>query len=122
MGSSLIDVMSKSLSGLWERQEAISDNMANYETPGYKRKYVSFEDQLKQAIAGASSSTKLSSNLEKVKFSYGEDTGTIMEDGNSVDIEKESISMIKAAYQYSYSQRVLSDEFTRISSAIHEGK
>ncbi len=53
VSSSLIG---KDLDGLWARQKAISDNMANFETPGYKTKRVSFEDQLSAQLANAGTS------------------------------------------------------------------
>ncbi|MDR0648371.1 MAG: flagellar basal body rod protein FlgB [Synergistaceae bacterium] len=43
-------VIEKDLSGLARRFEATSQNIANMNTPGYARKEVSFEDQLKELI------------------------------------------------------------------------
>ncbi len=45
------DVLAKALDGHWARHEAISSNLANVETPGYKRKHVHFESKLSKAIA-----------------------------------------------------------------------
>lgn len=42
------------LSGLSRRQEAIASNIANIDTPNYRRKDVSFEDSLRARIEGAS--------------------------------------------------------------------
>ena len=41
-GNSL-SLMTKALDGLWKRQEVISNNLANVDTPGYKSQYVTFE-------------------------------------------------------------------------------
>ena len=38
-GNSL-SLMTKALDGLWKRQEVISNNLANVDTPGYKSQYV----------------------------------------------------------------------------------
>ncbi len=40
--------MQSSLDALWMKQRVISDNIANYETPGYKAKTVIFKLQLMQ--------------------------------------------------------------------------
>ncbi len=45
-----IEVTNLALSGLMERQKAISSNAANVMTPGYQRKEVTFESQLKEII------------------------------------------------------------------------
>lgn len=45
------NVLAKALNGHWARHEAISSNLANVETPGYKRKHVHFEGKLSKAIA-----------------------------------------------------------------------
>ena len=37
-----ISMVEKSLDYLWEKQQAISNNIANAETPGYKSKYVTY--------------------------------------------------------------------------------
>ncbi len=43
-------VIGKDLDGLSKRLEATSQNIANMNTPGYARKEISFEDQLKEII------------------------------------------------------------------------
>ena len=45
-----IDLISLSLDGLSARQKAISSNIANADTQGYKRIDVNFEDQLEKII------------------------------------------------------------------------
>lgn len=45
------DVVQKALDGHWARHSAISSNLANVETPDYKRRTVHFEGQLKKALA-----------------------------------------------------------------------
>ena len=44
----------KALDYLWKKQEVTSDNIANVDTPGYKQKYISFEDTFRQKLRAAS--------------------------------------------------------------------
>ncbi|MGB4476084.1 MAG: flagellar basal body protein, partial [Bacillota bacterium] len=44
-----LDVLSKALQAASLRQEAIAQNLANVDTPGYKALGVSFEEQLSRA-------------------------------------------------------------------------
>ena len=43
---SYINVLDKAADAAWLRNEAISNNLANVDTPNYKRQDVSFEDEL----------------------------------------------------------------------------
>lgn len=45
-----IDITKLALDGLMERQKAITANTANVMTPGYQRKEVNFENQLREII------------------------------------------------------------------------
>ena len=58
-----INVLDKAADGAWLRNEAIANNIANVNTPGYKRQDVSFEAELKHALKA----NKYVSLDEKVK-------------------------------------------------------
>ena len=122
--NNLVSAMDKSLDGLWRRQEVISENIANFETPGYKRKYVSFEDDLKSALESkATVKGETASKIDATRVSINEDESSTMRfDENGVDLEQENIDMVRTNYQYMYSQRVLSDHFSRLRCAISEGQ
>ena len=59
-----INVLDKAADAAWLRNEAIANNIANQDTPGYKRQDVDFESTLKQALQSA----KGQSMDEKVKI------------------------------------------------------
>lgn len=117
-----LGIMNKTLDGLWKRQEVISDNLANFETPNYKRKTVSFEESLQNAILSTEETDHTYEDIYNSPILFGEDNETVRLDGNSVDLEQEQLSMIKTTYQYMYTQRLMSDYFSRLSTAINEGK
>lgn len=48
--SRTIDILQLGMDGLMDRQHAISSNIANVQTPDYKRKEVAFESQLAEII------------------------------------------------------------------------
>ena len=48
--SRTIDILHLGMDGLMDRQHAISSNIANFQTPDYKRKEVAFESQLAEII------------------------------------------------------------------------
>ena len=47
-----INVLDKAADASWTRNTIIANNIANNDTPGYKRKDVQFESYLLNAIAG----------------------------------------------------------------------
>lgn len=112
--------MTKALDGLWTRQEAISDNIANFETPGYKRKVVSFEDQLELAINDNDSKKDRVEDIRNTHAMTKEEFNEQYRmDGNGVDLEEENVEMARTTYQYMYAQRILGDHYKRIQSALN---
>ena len=47
-------VSEKSLDFLWKKQSVSAGNLTNVDTPGYKAKYVTFEDMYRAKLKGAS--------------------------------------------------------------------
>ncbi|MGN0242086.1 MAG: flagellar basal body rod protein FlgB, partial [Candidatus Weimeria sp.] len=47
---SYVNLMDKALDASWLRETAISNNIANADTPGYKRKDVKFQDILEYEL------------------------------------------------------------------------
>ena len=48
-----VNVLSKAADAAWIRNDVISHNIANVDTPGYKRQDVGFEAQLRQALGNS---------------------------------------------------------------------
>lgn len=119
-----INLMNKDLDGLWARQQAISDNIANVDTPGYKSKYVSFEDQLQAQLSqNGGSERNLIDGLKNTQpVTAVSDDQTSRLDGNNVDVEQQNIEMARTQLNYMYSLRELSDYFSRLKYAITDGK
>lgn len=70
------------------RSRTIANNIANINTPNYKRRYVTFEDSLKNEISNA-----------KIEVKVDEDS-IVREDGNNVDLENEKVNQAAASLQY----------------------
>lgn len=119
-----MSLLSKDLDGLWARQRAISDNLANYETPGYKSKNVSFEDQLKEQLAarGETPSGRVAGIENVTPVTTEASDETYRADGNGVDLEKENLEMARTGLNYLYSLQAVSDEFSRLKTVINGGK
>jgi flagellar basal-body rod protein FlgB len=126
-------ILGKALDATWLRNDAISQNIANVDTPGYKRKTVNFEDYLKQALDSDSIKVNLKnsrqipiggSNVDNIDIKVTEDNSSLSMrlDGNNVDIDSEMASMAKNSLQYNTLAQTLSSEFKRLGTAINEGR
>lgn len=89
--------LGQAMAGAATRQKAISDNIANANTPGYKRTDVDFQAQLQQALAGGDDD----SQLESLQFTPSVDTtSTARADGNNVDIDQEMSNLSENSLDY----------------------
>ena len=119
MDSVPITLLQKDLDGLWTRQRAVSNNIANFETPGYKSKSVSFEDLLRaQASDPSKTDEETVQGLENVQPVTEELQDVYRADGNGVDLEKENLNLLRTQFNYNYSLQELSDSFARLKTAI----
>ena len=100
------------------RQEAIASNIANAETPGYRRVDIStdFASQLKSQL----NSGQATPSLANVQPTLAVDTSarTVRPDGNSVDIEHELLSMNKNSIEYTFLTDTVSWNIKQLKMAI----
>ena len=91
--------MEASLGALNTKQQVITQNLANIDTPGYKTQEVSFQDLLQGGMGR--DITKGSDYSFQTKIIQTEDT-YFTPDGNNVDADKESLELYSAYLQSSY--------------------
>ncbi|WP_234119822.1 flagellar basal body rod protein FlgB [Clostridium hydrogenum] len=88
------DLLKQGLNAASTRQKAISNNIANVNTAGYKRSYVTFEDSLKNSQDNLEMKTTDSRHINDGQ-GFGQiqvkqdDSTSMNEDGNNVDIDTE---------------------------------
>lgn len=116
-------MMEQSMRFLWTKQTAILDNISNLETPGYKAKYVSFEEELRNRLQSASSgqrpSASVRSALTEVKPEIKEARGESARlDGNSVNATEQAVELSRNAFQLQYVMNAISTDFSTLRAAI----
>ena len=119
-----INVLDKAADASWKRQELISNNIANQDTPGYKRQDVDFEGQLQQALKN----TKYKSIDDKVSDlklnrldarQYTDNANySYRLDGNNVDPEQEQIKLAANQMKYEGLMNSLTQEFQNLNTVI----
>ena len=115
-------MMEKSMNYLWAKQAAILDNIANAETPNYKAKVVNFEESLKQKLEAAQENIAPRKAVRNVlndsEFYVEEQMESTRMDENGVNVTEQSAEMIRNAYQMQYVMRAISDDLSRLRTAV----
>ena len=87
--------LERAISGASMRQEVLANNLANAETPGFKRSDVDFHTTLAQAMKSDDPDA-----IESTTFSSQQEQQVLRSDGNGVDIDVESSNMAKNGLEY----------------------
>lgn len=114
-----ISILTKALDCLWTRQEVISDNLSNVDTPGYKAKYVTFEDALRESMEAAGNRQERLKAVWESPCEIKETRGRAERpDGNNVDATDEFVEMTRTTYQYQYLLNAVNQDIARLRSVI----
>ena len=127
--------LKKSLDGAMLRHEILANNVANVNTPRFKRSDVKFRTQLKSAIDSMTENSQLSMrgkttnlghmpigppiHLDQVSASIQRDTATsVRVDENNVSLDMELATLSGNAAYYSTMVRLLNDYYGSIRTVI----
>lgn len=118
-------MLEQSMRFLWTKQAAILDNISNAETPGYKAKYVTFEESLRQRLGrsggsdGAPARSGYRSAIEGATIRVQEASNESMrKDENSVNATEQSLEFSRNAFQLQYTMNAISTDFSTLRAAI----
>lgn len=109
------------------RQSAAASNLANLDTPGYRSREVFaqvLDSELGEAPALARTSTAHFSNRVAGGAATVSESDALptRRDGNNVQLDKELLSMTRAAGDFSAAQTALAAKFRLVRYAINEGR
>ena len=118
-----INVLDRAADASWTRNTVIANNIANNDTPGYKRKEVQFESYLLNAIAGGDN---LDKDIQDVDLStlnantyIDESTLSYRIDGNNVDINTEAAYLAQNQIRYYTLLDSMTQEFSRLRAVVN---
>ena len=117
-----VNVLGKAADASWTRNDILANNIANADTPGFKRKDVQFETYLKNAVAGTDSLNETVANIDLNELNcttYTDQANlSYRYDGNNVDINTENVELAKNQLKYYTRMNSMSQEFSRLKSAL----
>lgn len=135
MNSSNFDYLARGMSAATMRQEVISHNIANVNTPNYRKNAVEFEELLAKEIYGEDTGGKLQMARTNDKHlpavdkpnravpTMVEDNTTIMrEDNNNVDIDIEMSTLLKNQMYYNALAGQMRGYVNKVRTAITSGQ
>jgi flagellar basal-body rod protein FlgB len=120
-----IPALEKSLDLAWRRNEAISSNVANAETPGYRAVDLNFAGELERAFeAGGPGQIKKTDAKHMDLVSEGKSfltpdlSGATRADGNNVDIDAQMGKMVYNQGKYSMGASLIRKKLQMMRTAI----
>jgi flagellar basal-body rod protein FlgB len=114
LNTPLLDLLGHALDLTAQRQQLVSQNIANIDTPGYRARDLDFGGELERALNGSAepSPTPMVREVQ----------GLIERpDGNNVNIDRESLLMAQNQLQFQTEVSLLRSEFNRLQLAINGG-
>ena len=100
------------------RQEAIATNVANAETPGFRRIDIApdFAVQLKARMAAGDFAQ--TSDTLKPQLAEDQTARSVRPDGNTVEIERELLAMNRNSVEFDYLSEIVSGNLKQLKMAI----
>lgn len=119
-----IESIEFALKGLGMRSKAIAGNIANINTPGYKRKTVNFEDILQEktkndiAISSTNDNHILSAENNRRNPITITEEASFNVNGNSIDLDKEMVELSKTGLRFKALSTLARKQFENIRGII----
>ena len=119
-----VNVLDKAADAAWMRHELIANNIANVDTPNFKRQDVRFETELRAAISQSEEKTvdakvkhlKLDDMVGEAYTDYSE--LSYRYDVNNVDIDTENVRLAKNQLKYNALITGVTQEFSNLKSVM----
>ncbi len=105
-------VLASTMDACAERNRTIANNVANADTPGFRRSVVNFEDTLKDMLRDGTVNDVEQARRLKASVET-DDTPSTRMDGNNVNIDREMADLARNSIEYNALV-----EFTRLKSGM----
>ncbi len=111
--------LQRALGKTTERHGVLGENLANVNTPGYKRRDVEFNIELESQLRKPGS--RLAELRQERENRLGRNTSLRL-DGNNVDMEREVAALAETELRYQALTDLTADYFRGLKNAIREGR
>ena len=120
------NILDKAADASWMRENVITNNIANIDTPGYKRQDVDFESVLQKAL-GKTKYSSLDKKVRELNQDLGKLTTTSYTDAanysyrldrNNVDENTENAELASESLRYQLLTTAITNNFSRIQTVL----
>ena len=121
---SYINVLNKAADASWLREQTIVNNLANVNTPEYKRKDVDFQSVLRRELGDMKYITLDSKvdhvDLDRLNVStyYDHANYSYRMDKNNVDVDTENVELASEKIRYDALTDCMTQEFSRLKAVM----
>lgn len=119
-----INILDKAADASWTRESVLTNNLANVNTPGYKRQDLDFESLLRTEI-GRLKYQSLDEKVRQIDLNHlnaniytDHANYSYRLDGNNVDIDTEEVELASEQIKYQALTTSISSEFERMKAVI----
>ena len=117
-----VNVLDKAADACWIRNNVMANNIANVDTPNYKRQDVSFDSLLSRALEADPVLDNAVNNMDLNSITpivYTDQSNlSYRTDGNNVDIDVEQANYAENQIKYNAVLDSITEEFKRISNVL----
>lgn len=119
-----VNVLDKAADASWKRESLITNNLANVDTPGFKRQDLDFQSMLKLQLASGNhdSLDARVSGLDLTKLNpmtFTDMAGySYRLDGNNVDVDTEEVELASEQIRYMAIAAGINQEFSRMRAVL----
>ena len=103
------------------REQAISSNMANVDTPGYRTKDLDFRAEMRKLSTATAPLNNASTSGDEGSLLRPVEGLMERPDGNNVNLDRESMLMSETQLQYQMGVQLIKRQFHSLLSAINGG-
>ena len=120
------NILDKAADASWMRENVITNNIANIDTPGYKRQDVDFESVLQKAL-GKTKYSSLDKKVRELNQDLGKLTTTSYTDAanysyrldrNNVDENTENAELASESLRYQLLITAITNNFSRMQTVL----
>lgn len=112
------DVLKMAMDASWKRNNVINENIANVDTPGYKRQEVAFEEYMRKALDNDGKITKGEARRVQPRVYTQNQHLSYRSDGNNVDVDTEMVYLAENQLKYNTLTSQVNYNFQRLKAVI----
>lgn len=127
-----LDILHRTMDVSLLRRGVLADNIANADTPNFKRSVVNFESELKRALDSEKKGglPAAMTDSKHIPFNRPDDyrdvgprrvldyLSTVDNNGNNVDLEEESMLLLQNQLNYDMMTRIVSNQFSQLNLVL----